>query len=112
MQKLEVVARLFPRILSGEKTSSIRWRELQIMPGRMAYVNEDDPNQTVVVCVTKCTDMPLSDVATYLGRESEWPDQIMLEGMQEHYPEIKLNSIIQLIEHLTPEQTQECERSD
>lgn len=112
MQKLDVVEHLFPQILSGEKTSTIRWQELRINPGLMTYVNVDDPNQTVVVWVTKCTDMPLSNAAAYLGKESEWPDQIMLEGMREHYPEIKLSSIIQLIEHLTPEQTHKREHFD
>ncbi len=111
MQKLNVVRRLFPQILSGEKTSTIRWRELRIKPGLMTYVNEDDPSQSTVVRVTECTDMPLSDVAKYLGKEIEWTDQIMLEGMQEHYPEIELNSMVQLIEHLTPEQTHEMEKT-
>ncbi|WP_419904556.1 hypothetical protein [Kiloniella sp.] len=105
MQKLDVVGRLFPQILSGEKTSTIRWRELKIKPGLMTYVNEDNLSQTVDVWVTKCTDMLLSYVPAYLGKEIEWPDQIMLEGMQEHYPEIALSSTVQLVEHLTPRQT-------
>ncbi len=112
MQKLDVVGRLFPQILSGKKTSTIRWRELRIEPGLMTYLNEDHPNQSAIVWVTKCTDMPLLDVAAYLGKEKEWPDQVMLEGMQEHYPEIELNSVVQLVEHLTPAQTLEYEKSN
>ena len=105
MQNLDVVGRLFPLILNGEKTSTIRWQENQIKTGYMSYINEDTPTQTVVVWVTKCTDMPLKDVAIYLDKEAEWSDTIMLETMREYYPKIKLDDIIQLIEHLTPVQT-------
>lgn len=46
--------------------------------------------------------MPLSEVASFVGKTDEWPDQIMLEGMREHYPEIKLSSIVQVIEYRVP----------
>jgi len=105
MQKLDVVERLFPLILSGEKRATIRWRENQISPGYMTYINEQDNSETAVVLVTRCTDMPLSDAARYLGKETEWPATIMLDGMREHYPEIKLSDIVQVIEHLPPDET-------
>ncbi|MEM7223761.1 MAG: ASCH domain-containing protein [Pseudomonadota bacterium] len=105
MQQLPVVARLFPLILSGEKTSTIRFREAPIGPGAMTYVCVDDPAKTAVVWVTRCTDMALSEVAAYLGRQTEWPDAVMLEGMREHYPEIEMTDTVQVIEHLTPAQT-------
>ena len=72
MQRLDVVGRLFPLILSGEKTSTIRWQEPRIKPGYMLYVNEDNPEQTIVVWVTQCTDMPLSNVSAYLDKKEEW----------------------------------------
>ncbi len=99
MQKLGVVARLFPLILTGEKTSTIRWREARIVPGPMLYIHDDDPAQRAVVIVTRCTDMPLSAVADYLGRSSEWPPEVMLAGMREHYPEIEMDDVVQVIEH-------------
>ncbi|WP_367714282.1 ASCH domain-containing protein [Nitratireductor sp. GISD-1A_MAKvit] len=99
IQTLGVVGRLFPMILRGEKTSTIRWRETRITPGPMRYLCDDDPSQSVVVNVLKCTDMPLCSVAAYLGRTEEWPDEVMLAGMREHYPGIDLTDIVQVIEH-------------
>lgn len=39
MQELSVVGRLFPLILDGSKTSTIRWNERPITPGLLRYVN-------------------------------------------------------------------------
>lgn len=107
MQELNVVARLFPLVLSGEKTSTIRWREARIEPGPMTYICDGDPSRTVVVWVTACTDMPLHEAAAFVGKQDAWPDAVMLAGMREHYPQIELTDVVQVIEHLTPEQTRE-----
>ena len=105
MQSLIVVERLFPLILSGEKTSTVRWQETSIIPGYMTYICDTDPDSTALVWVTTCTDLPLSEVAAFLGKETEWPDAILLEGMREHYPNIELTDRVQVVEHLTPSQT-------
>ena len=105
MQQLIVVDRLYPLVVSGEKTSTIRWRETPIAPGPMTYICQGDPTKTVVVQVTRCTDMPLSEAAAFVGKAADWPDPLMLAGMREHYPEIELTDIVQVIEHLTPQQT-------
>ncbi|MEM8792559.1 MAG: ASCH domain-containing protein [Pseudomonadota bacterium] len=97
-QRLAVTGRLFPDILSGKKTSTIRWRERHIIPGRLTFFNEANHGQTVDVEAVRCTEMPLSEAASFLGRADEWPDQIMLDGMREHYPEIELSSIVQIVE--------------
>ncbi|KIC44996.1 hypothetical protein RA28_10860 [Ruegeria sp. ANG-S4] len=105
-QRLAVVDRLFPFVLDGSKTSTIRWREQRVEPGVLTFFNLSDADQTVSVHVVKCTDMPLSEAAAYLGRAEEWPDDIMLDGMREHYPEIELSSVVQVIEFDPPaEQT-------
>lgn len=101
-QSLGVVGRLFPLIKSGEKTSTIRWREQHITPGLLRFFNDDDPSQSIEVVATRCTEMPLSEAAGFVGREDEWPDQIMLAGMREHYPEIELESIVEVIEFRLP----------
>jgi hypothetical protein len=105
LQQLDVVARLFPLVLSGEKTSTIRWREATIVPGLMRYVNAGDRARNVVVMVTGCARMPLHEAAAYLGREDEWPDAVMLDGMREHYPSIELHDMVDIVEHLTPHAT-------
>lgn len=99
MQRLEVVARLFPQVLSGEKTSTIRWREATIVPGPMMYVCQDDPHRTAIVEVTRCTPMPLREVASFLDKTDVWPDDVMLAGMREHYPTIGLSDRVDVIEH-------------
>jgi hypothetical protein len=106
MQSLKIVDRLFPLVLNGEKTHTIRWRETRIRPGPMCYVCDGDPEKTVVVLVTRCTDVPLAQAAALVGKQDIWPDPIMLSGMREHYPDIELDDIVQVVEHLTPRQTQ------
>jgi hypothetical protein len=110
MQTLNVVARLFPLIQAGEKTSTIRWRETRIVPGFLRYVCDGDPAKTAIVWVTRCTNIPLSEAAAFVGRQAEWPKEVMLAGMREHYPEIRWEDVVQIIEHLTPAET--LKRSD
>ena len=101
-----MVARLFPSVVSGAKRSTIRWRGADIRLGLMRYVCLDDPHQTAVVRVVRVTSMPLADAAEYLGTETEWPPQAMLHGMREHYPDIELHDIVQVIEHLSPQESE------
>jgi hypothetical protein len=98
IQTFGVADRLFPLILTGEKTSTIRWRERHIVPGPLTFICDGDAAQTVDVEVHRCTDMPLSEAAAFVGKADEWPDDIMLKGMREHYPEIELSSIVQIVE--------------
>ncbi len=102
IQTLGVVDRLFPQILSGEKTSTLRWRERHIAPGPMRFVCDGDSSKTVVVEVFQCTEMALSEVATFVGKSDEWPDEVMLEGMREHYPDIQLSSVVQVVSFEPP----------
>lgn len=103
LQTLKIVERLFPLVLSGEKTSTIRWCETRITPGPMRYICQENPIRAVVVNVVKCTDMPLSQAAAFVGMAHEWPNHIMLGSMREHYPEIELTDIVQVIVHQPPE---------
>ena len=102
IQSLAVVDRLFPLIVTGEKTSTIRWRERRIAPGRLRFFNQADPSKSVEVEVVRCTELPLGEAAQFVGRAQEWPDAIVLEGMREHYPEIQLSSIVQVVEFAPP----------
>lgn len=106
MQQLTLVPRLVPDVRSGAKTSTIRWQEADIVTGPLKLVNEQDAGDTVIVWVTKIETLRLNEVAVRLGKEAEWPDAVLLEGMREHYPDIRLSSEVQLITHLTPAETQ------
>jgi len=105
MQKLDVANRLFPLLLTGEKTSTIRFKEQRIRVGPMTYWCEGDSSNSVTVWVNLCTDMPLSEVAVYLNRVDDWPDDVMLKGMREFYPDITMSDIVQVIEHLNPKES-------
>ena len=98
MRTLGVVGRLFPAILSGEKTSTIRWREPPISPGPLKLVHDDDPAQAVVVQVRRSAEMPLSEAASFVGGSDEWPDDVILRGMREHHPDIALSDLVQVVE--------------
>lgn len=102
MQTLDVVGRLFPQILSGEKNSTIRWRERHIVPGPLKFLCDGNEDEAVTVIVTRCTDMPLSQAAAFVGKQDEWPDEVMLESMREHYPRIELSSTVQVVEFELP----------
>ena len=95
VQSLDVVPRLFPGILAGEKTHTIRWREGMIRPGSLRF---DCAGQAVLVDVTRVTDMPLRAAAAFVGMAAEWPDAVMLVGMREHYPGITLDDVVQVVE--------------
>lgn len=105
LQSLGIVPRLFPLVVSGEKRSTIRFRERRIVVGPMRYVCDGDASRTVTVEVVRCTDMPLCEAARFLGREADWPKATMLEGMREHYPDIGWDDPVQIIEHLAPADT-------
>lgn len=98
IQTLSIVDRLFPEVLKGLKTSTIRWRETRVVPGQLRFICDQDPSQTTVVEVWRCTDMPLSDAAEFLGKSHDWPPDVMVSGMREHYPKIELTSTVQVIE--------------
>jgi len=105
MQKLDVVAKLFPLVLSGEKTSTVRFREQRIQVGPMVYWCEGNSSEISTVWVTRCTDMALSEVTAFLGKTKEWPVDVMLEDMRVHYAGIQLKDIVQVIEHCTPDES-------
>lgn len=105
MQKLDVANRLFPLVLSGEKTSTIRFNEQRIRIGPMTYWCDGDSRKAVIVWVNRCSDMPLSDAAVYLNRVDDWPDDVMLRGMREFYPNIEMSDIVQVIEHFDPKES-------
>ena len=53
--------------------------------------------------VTCVETMKFSDVADRMGKAKEWPDDVLLQGMREHYPAIELESEVVVIHHLPPD---------
>ncbi|PNK64935.1 MULTISPECIES: ASCH domain-containing protein [Pantoea] len=102
LQNLEIVPSLLPNVRAGRKRHTIRWREREIVPGPMLYVNAQNAFDRVMVCVTHVEKIPLSNVATRLGKRAEWPNAELLEGMREHYLCIEMDSEVAVIHHLPP----------
>jgi len=98
-----IVPRLLPEVRAGLKLHTIRWRESEIVPGPMLYVNELNAFDTVLVVVTRTETMKLSEVAAKMGKSVEWPDHTLLQGMREHYPAIDMASDVVIIHHLPPD---------
>ncbi|WP_217550214.1 ASCH domain-containing protein [Pantoea sp. GbtcB22] len=103
MQSLMIVPRLLPEVRAGHKLHTIRWREPEIVPGPMLYVNTQDASDTIQVVVTCVETIKLSDVADRMGKAKEWPDDVLLQGMREHYPAIEMDSTVKVIHHLLPD---------
>ncbi len=55
--------------------------------------------------MTQVTSLPLKDAVQFLGREKEWPSDVMLDGMREHYSEISLADQVEIVEYLSPAAT-------
>lgn len=102
MQSLDSVPRLMADLRAGRKRYTIRWQEAPVRPGPLRYVNSSDAVDTVTVCVTRVITLPLSAVAAFLNKADEWPDQVLLAGMREHYPDIELGSQVEVIFHSAP----------
>ena len=97
-QHLDVVGRPFPDILNGTKTHTIRWQEARADIGELIFTNVDDRSQQAIVQVTRCSDVPLRDAASLVGKQDIWPADVMLDGMRAHYPDITLDDTVQVVE--------------
>ncbi|WP_245453214.1 hypothetical protein [Aquibium carbonis] len=76
------------------------------MPGLLRYVCDGDPALRTIVRVIRVTTMLLRAAAAFLGRAADWPDAVLLDGMREHYPAITLDDAVEIVEHLTPMETE------
>lgn len=102
MQTLDLAGRLSPAVLNGQKRATIRWVEPPVVPGPLRLVCSGDPSRQVVVEVCRVTAMALREAAGFLGRRDDWPDRVMLAGMREHDPAIRLDDAVQVIEFRLP----------
>lgn len=70
MQQLTLVSRLMPLVRRGEKTSTIRWQEGDIVTGPLRLVNQQDEADTVIVWVTRIDTLRLNEVAAKQGKST------------------------------------------
>lgn len=91
-----------PEVRSGNKRHTIRWREPSVHPGPLLFVSIADPHDVILVQVISVITLPLSRVAAWLDKRQQWPDSVLLAGMREHYPDITLDSQVEVIHHSAP----------
>lgn len=98
MQHLDVAGWLYADVLDGSKTNTMRWQETRIVQGPLSFTNCEARDQSVIVNVTRCHDVPLRNAAAQVGLEQVWPDDKMLAAMRIHYPTITLEDTVQIVE--------------
>lgn len=93
-------------LMSGRKVDTIRLHSSNISEGFMIYRRSPANDEHAVVWVTRAQRVPLSSVPALsrdTGRRSD-PDELLLR-LRQIYPDITLDSDVDFIEHLTPEET-------
>lgn len=108
MQTLDLVERRWEALLSGEKLDTIRYKETRIAPGLFVYKNSPYTGKYCVVYATNVMDLKLRDVLKY-AKDIDYKqnEENLLQQMKLHYPEITLDTVIQYIQHLSPDETKE-----
>lgn len=101
IQRLELVDRRFPALLSGEKRDTIRWNEGHIEPGYLIYYASDNSRWKTMVWVTATRYTTLASLAPVAAQAPEE----LLAVMRRHYPNIELDTEVLFVEHLSPQET-------
>lgn len=101
IQKLELADDLFPALMRGEKTNTLRWQEGPVQTGYLLFYATHNPDWRAVVWVTGVQACPMNEIAPFYTMSPEELHKAMLR----HYPDIEINSDILFIEHLSPEKT-------
>jgi hypothetical protein len=101
IQKLNLADRFFPSLLAGKKTNTLRWQETAIKKGYLLFVSSKNPRWRSLVWVTEIRHARMNEFAPFYNMT---PEELQI-SMQKHYPDIKIDTEVSLVEHLTPQQT-------
>lgn len=106
VQMLELVDERWNALISGKKLDTIRFEETRIDRGFLIFRNCSNFENYCIVYVTDTVDIPLRDVLKYTKDVVRKPNEAaLLETMRTHYPNIELDTKIQYIQHLSPDET-------
>lgn len=105
IQRLELLDRLFDDVFSGKKRNTKRYKDRKIAEGYLLYEASENKNLRALVWVTKVETMPLSQVKEKVEEEKNTSLDDLLSRMRSHYPEISLDTKIEVVMHLTPSET-------
>lgn len=102
LQRLELADELFPDLMSGKKTDTLRWNEGTFELGYLEFYSKKDISRRATVLVTGIRKGTLSSFARHYGQSVE----LLLLRMQKHYPDITLNDGVTLVEFMSPSDTE------
>lgn len=105
IQRLELVDRLFDDVFSGKKKNTKRYKDKKITEGYLLYEASEDEKLKALVWVTNVETMPLSQVREKVEEEKNTSIDDLLRRMRSHYPEISLETKIEVVMHLSPSET-------
>ncbi len=105
IQSCELVDRRWQALLDGLKLDTIRFNEGDFSTGFLVYYNSSKTQKTVV-WVKEVSKIQLRNIGRKIGFDAHRPDnEAMLAIMRRHYPEITLDTVVTLVEHLSVEKT-------
>ena len=100
IQELELVDDRFPAIYTGEKANTLRWQEGDIEPGYLIFYATNNHHWKTLVWVTNVKSTPMDEISYIYDMT---PEELH-KAMQRHYPDIKIDSDVVFVEHLSPQE--------
>ncbi len=107
-QRMALPESMFSSLIFDATMSTIRWNESFIKPGELVLYSEEKPHIETRVQVTRVTQMPLTQVARFLGKVEEWDEAWLLMDMQRYYPQICSGDNVQVIEFFMLEECRDA----
>lgn len=103
LQRLELAKDLFPSVMNGKKTDTLRWnKEGPFELGFLEFYAEGNPSLKATVLVTG---LQKGNMAKFAPRYNMNAEQLT-ESMQKHYPDITIDAPMTLVEFMSPQETQ------
>jgi hypothetical protein len=103
LQRLELASDLFPAVMSGKKTDTLRVNdEGPFELGFLEFYSKDNPSLKAQVLITGVQKGTMSKFASRFRVSA---DQL-LQQMQKHYPDITIDVPLTLVEFMSPQETE------
>lgn len=106
LQTLELVDSLFEQLFSGRKLNTKRYGETPMKPGFLVFEASDDTTLKALVWVHDVVSgVRLGDVVDCIPEDIGRDRDELLRRMRSHYPDIGMDSPIEVVRHLSPLET-------
>lgn len=102
LQRLELADDLFPDVISGKKTDTLRWNEGDIELGYLEFYSESNIGKRATVLVTGLRKGTLESFAKHYRTTID----LLVLSMKKHYPDIKATDKVTLVEFMSPAETE------